>query len=559
MLDPENSCYPVNPRPIWCKISPRTAFSLLPRRQVVRHLTLDQAFVGSNPAAAVYFFDYRSAQIRLTSASGTQIRKIASANRLYLHLIMSPPTEPDPKSPPTTTAANQQTRAIILAAGKSTRMKSKTPKGLHPVRGKRVITHCLDNAIAATHTKPIVVIGHAAEEMRAAIGDSADFALQTEQLGTGHAVLMAEVVAQGSTRLLVTYGDMPLLRPDTFKALIDLQIQTGAAISMLTLVTTNPRGFGRIIRNANGLVAAIVEEISCSPEQLRMNEVNPGVYCFDGTWLWQALKRITPNPRKGEYFLTDLVEIAVADGREVHATVTHDADECIGINTRVDLADTDAALRQRLNRMHMLNGVSIIDPASTYIDIDVEIGIDSVILPNTHLLARTSIGTDCVIGPNSLLSNAQISSRVEIRQSVVRDSQVDADADVGPFAHLRNNTHVCAGAHVGNFGEMKNTIFGKDSKMGHFSYLGDATVGESVNIGAGAITCNYDGVNKNPTILEDNVFVGSDTMLVAPLKIGKNARTGAGSVVTKDVPADALVVGMPARVIRRANGTALEA
>ncbi len=430
-------------------------------------------------------------------------------------------------------------------------MKSKLPKGLHPVRGKQVIAHCLDNAIAATGTKPIVVIGHAADDMRGAIGDAADFALQTEQLGTGHAVLMAEPAAQDTARLLVTYGDMPLLRPDTFKAMIDLQMQTGAAVSMLTLITGNPRGFGRILRDAQGLVTAIVEEVSCTPEQLLINEVIPGVYCFDGAWLWQALKRITPNPRKGEYFLTDLVEIAVADGREVQATVTHDADECIGINTRVDLADTDAALRQRLNRMHMLNGVSIVDPAHTYIDIDVEIGADSVILPNTHVLAGTKVGADCVIGPNSLLSNAHIGDRVEIRQSVVRDSQVDADADVGPFSHLRNNTHVCAGAHVGNFGEMKNTTFGPGSKMGHFSYLGDATVGENVNIGAGAITCNFDGVNKNPTVLEDNVFVGSDTMLVAPLTLGKNARTGAGSVVTKDVPADALAVGVPARVIRR--------
>ena len=445
----------------------------------------------------------------------------------------------------------QETRAIILAAGKSTRMKSKTPKVLHFVRGKRIITHCLDNAIAATHSRPVVVIGHAADEMRAAIGAAADFAMQTEQLGTGHAVMMAESVAQGCARLLVTYGDMPLLRPETFKTMIDLQVQTGAAVSMLTLVTANPRGFGRIIRNAQGLVTAIVEEVSCSPDQLLMNEVNPGVYCFDGAWLWGALKRITPNPIKGEYFLTDLVEIAVADGREVRATVTHDSDECIGINTRVDLADTDAALRQRLNKMHMLKGVSIVDPNTTYIDVDVEIGMDTLILPNTHVLAGTRIGADCTIGPNSILNNARIGDRVEVRQSVIRDSQVDHDADVGPFSHLRNNTHVGEGAHVGNFGEMKNTIFGRDSKMGHFSYLGDATVGENVNIGAGAVTCNYDGVNKNPTILEDNVFIGSDTMLVAPITLGKQARTGAGSVVTKDVPAGALVVGAPARVIRR--------
>ncbi len=442
---------------------------------------------------------------------------------------------------------------MILAAGKSTRMKSKTPKGLHLVRGKRIIQHCLDNVKAVSDLKPVVVIGHAADEMRAAIGETADYAMQLDQLGTGHAVMVAETAAQGAARVVVTYGDMPLLKPETFRALVGLQIETGAAISMLTLVTDTPRGFGRIIRNDQGLVTAIIEEVSCTPEQLALNEVNPGVYCFDGAWLWGALKRITPNPRKGEYFLTDLVEIAVADGLEVRATVTHDSDECIGINTRIDLADTDAALRRRLNRMHMMNGVSIVDPASTYIDIDVEIGMDTVILPNTHVLAGTKIGTDCVIGPNALLSNARLGNRVEIRQSVIRDSQVDDDADVGPFSHLRNNTHLCANAHVGNFAEMKNSVFGQDSKMGHFSYLGDATVGDGVNIGAGAITCNYDGVNKNPTILEDGVFVGSDTMLVAPVTVGKNARTGAGSVVTKNVPAGALAVGVPARVIRKGS------
>jgi len=432
-------------------------------------------------------------------------------------------------------------------------MKSKTPKGLHLVRGKRIIQHCLDNVKAVSDLKPVVVIGHAADEMRAAIGETADYAMQLDQLGTGHAVMVAETAAQGAARVVVTYGDMPLLKPETFRALVGLQIETGAAISMLTLVTDTPRGFGRIIRNDQGLVTAIIEEVSCTPEQLALNEVNPGVYCFDGAWLWGALKRITPNPRKGEYFLTDLVEIAVADGLEVRATVTHDSDECIGINTRIDLADTDAALRRRLNRMHMMNGVSIVDPASTYIDIDVEIGMDTVILPNTHVLAGTKIGTDCVIGPNALLSNARLGNRVEIRQSVIRDSQVDDDADVGPFSHLRNNTHLCANAHVGNFAEMKNSVFGQDSKMGHFSYLGDATVGDGVNIGAGAITCNYDGVNKNPTILEDGVFVGSDTMLVAPVTVGKNARTGAGSVVTKNVPAGALAVGVPARVIRKGS------
>ena len=446
-------------------------------------------------------------------------------------------------------------RAVVLAAGKSTRMKSKTPKVLHALRGKRLIDHCISTAVAATARKPVVVIGHAAEDMRVAMGDRADSILQTHQLGTGHAVLMAEPVLAGNTQqVLVTYADMPLIRPETLRALIEQHAQTRAAITMLTLIVDNPRGFGRIVRDGQGRVTAIVEEVACTPAQLQLKELNPGVYCFDGTWLWNALRRIQPNPVKGEYFLTDLVEIAVADGREVNTTVVTDSDELIGINTRVDLADADAALRKRINRRHMLNGVSIVDPATTYIDADVEIGLDSRIEPNTHVLGGTRIGEDCVIGPNSILENATIGRRVHIRQSVIRDSQVDDAADVGPFSHLRNGAHVCEGAHVGNFGEIKKSRLGKRSKMGHFSYLGDATVGEDANLGAGMITANYDGVNKHATEIGDGAFIGSDTILRAPVRVGDGARTGAGSVVTKNVPDGSLAVGVPARVIRRAAG-----
>jgi bifunctional UDP-N-acetylglucosamine pyrophosphorylase/glucosamine-1-phosphate N-acetyltransferase len=291
--------------------------------------------------------------------------------------------------------------------------------------------------------------------------------------------------------------------------------------------------------------------VACTPEQRAIRELNLAVYCFDGAWLWLALKRIQPNPKKGEYFLTDLVEMARRDGREVLATIVEDADECIGINTRVDLADADAALRKRINKQHMLNGVSIVDPLSTYIDVGVEIGQDAIILPNTHVLGATKIGSECVIGPNSLLRNAMVGSRVEICQSAIHDSCVDDDADVGPFSHLRNGAHVAAGAHVGNFAEIKKSTLGKRSKMGHFSYLGDATVGEDANLGAGMITANYDGVNKHETRIGDNAFIGSDTILRAPVCVGDGAATGAGAIVTKDVPENSLVVGMPARVIRK--------
>lgn len=441
----------------------------------------------------------------------------------------------------------------MLAAGKGTRMKSNLPKVLHPLRGLPIIEHALRAVIGATGQKPVVIVGHDAAAVRVAIGDRADCAMQTEQLGTGHAVMMAEAVLHDdpAAQVIVTAADMPLVRPETLQALVNEREQHRAAISLLSVVVSDPRGFGRVTRDASGNVTAIVEQVACTLEQLQITELNGAVYCIDATWLWGALRRIQPDPRKGEYFLTDLVEIAVAEGRTVRAIITSDVDECIGINTRVDLADADVALRRRINRAHMLNGVSVIDPASTYIDLDVTIGEDTTILPNTHLLGGTSIGANSVIGPNALLWNATIGSHCEIRQSLIEDAQVDDGADVGPFSHLRSGTHVCAGAHVGNFGEIKKSTLGPHSKMGHFSYLGDATVGENVNIGAGAITCNYDGAHKNPTTIGDGAFIGSDTLLVAPVEIGAGATTGAGAVVTRNVPPDTVAVGLPARVIRR--------
>jgi len=440
----------------------------------------------------------------------------------------------------------------VLAAGAGTRMKSKRPKMLHTLAGRSLIDRCIETAAQVTGAPPVVVVGHGAELVREAIGGRASFVLQAEQLGTGHAVLQAEAAAGDAAQVVVTYGDMPLLTPETLRELVRLRERTNAAVAMLTLISDTPRGFGRVVRDAQGeRVLAVIEEVCCTPEQLAIRELNAGAYCFDGAWLWPALRRIRPNPQKGEYFLTDLIALAVADGREVRAIATDDHDECLGINTRLDLADAEVALRRRINSRHMLNGVTIADPATTYIDDQVEIGADTVILPNTHLVGQTRIGSDCQIGPNAYIIASTIGDRVRVMQSMIEESRVADDVHIGPFSHLRPGAQVGSHVHIGNFAEIKNSTLGSGSHMGHFSYLGDATVGEGVNLGAGTITCNFDGVKKNQTVIGDHAFIGSDTLLVAPVKVGDRARTGAGAVVTRDVPADTLAVGLPARVIRR--------
>lgn len=445
------------------------------------------------------------------------------------------------------------TRVVILAAGKGTRMKSSLPKVLHPLRGLPLITHAIRLAWAVSGAQPIVVIGHDAEAVAAAVGDSGECVLQSPQLGTGHAVMaVADHLPAAPNRVIVMAADMPLIRPATLRALIEEQSRAQAAVALLSVIVDNPRGFGRIVRDAAGNVQAIVEQIDCAPEQLAIRELNASVYCFDGAWLWRAVRQLTPNPRKGEYFLTDLIALAAREGRAVRAIVG-DAEENIGVNTLADLADADAALRRRINRAHLLNGARIVDPLTTYIDVDVEIAADAEILPNTHLLGNTRVGARSVIGPNSVLRNAIIGSHCAVRQSTVEDARMDDHSDAGPYAHLRGGAHVREGAHVGNYAEIKNSTLGPGSKMGHFSYLGDATVGAGVNIGAGAITCNYDGVSKHPTLIEDDVFIGSDTLLVAPVTVGRGARTGAGAVVTRNVAPNTLVVGLPARAIRKAK------
>lgn len=442
--------------------------------------------------------------------------------------------------------------AVLLAAGQGTRMKSSLPKVLHHVAGKPMIWHALQAIQQSTTEKPVVVVGHGADEVTKYLGDSAQTVLQEPQLGTGHAVMQAKSLLRGKTDLVVVcYSDMPLLRGETLQKLVETQKQNKGPVSLLTVVAENPRGFGRIIRKDDGTVTAIVEEYVATPEQLQVKELNVGGYCFDANWLWSALQRIPKNPKKGEYYLTDTIELAVKDGLSVHATVMDDLEETIGVNTRVHLSEVESAMRRRINQAHMLNGVTMIDPISTYIEAEVTIGKDTVIMPNTFLFGKTEIGEGNVIGPNTIIRNSKVGNGCKILASDLEGAILENDVDMGPFARLRKGAHLGNHVHMGNFGEVKDSYLAEGVKMGHFSYIGNAQIGSNTNIGAGTITANYDGEKKNPTEIGEDVFIGSDTMLVAPVKLGDGARTGAGAIVTKNVPEDTLVVGMPARAIRK--------
>jgi len=440
--------------------------------------------------------------------------------------------------------------AVILAAGQGTRMQSKLPKVLHALLGKPMVWYALEAVWQVTHSKPVLVIGYAAGQVRQALGDQADYVLQDPLLGTGHAVMQAEALLAGKTDLvLVTYADMPLLTAHTLAGLVEkAQAHTGP-ISMLTVTSDETRGFGRILRDARGQVSGIVEEAQATPQQLNIHELNPGVYCFRSAWLWGALKHIQLSP-KGEYYLTDLVGMAVAQGHAIQTLDVGDPQEMIGINTRIHLAQAEALLRQRINHAWMLAGVTMIDPASTYIEPGVTLGQDTILWPGTYLHGSTQIGEACVIGPDTIIRDSQVGNDCTLLASVLEGALLEDRVEMGPYCHLRKGAHLCTGVHMGNFGEVKNSTLGPGAKMGHFSYLGDAQVGAEVNIGAGTITCNYDGTHKYPTEIGEGAFIGSDTMLVAPVKVGAGARTGAGAVVTRDIPPHSLAVGVPARVIK---------
>ncbi|MDF2835213.1 MAG: UDP-N-acetylglucosamine pyrophosphorylase [Paenibacillus sp.] len=439
--------------------------------------------------------------------------------------------------------------AIVLAAGQGKRMKSKLYKVLHPVCGKPMVGHVLDVVRAANCERAVVIVGHGAEKVKAYLGDSAEYALQEQQLGTGHAVLQAKELLGGEEgTTIVVCGDTPLIRASTVEAMLKLHEESDAAATVLTASFADPTGYGRVIRGEDGTVQRIVEQKDCSAEEAAVREINTGTYCFDNRKLFEALANVKNENSQGEYYLTDVIGLFKSAREVVQGYCTADLAEAIGVNDRVALADAERFMRERINREHLLNGVTIIDPQSTYIEAGVVIGADTVVHPGSVLRAGTVIGEDCAIGPNAEISASEIGDGAAVKYSVVAESIVGAESSVGPYANLRPGSKLGRGCKIGDFVELKNATLGDGSKVSHLSYVGDAVVGKDVNIGCGAITVNYDGFNKAVTEIGDGAFVGSNVNLIAPIKIGDGAYVVAGSTLTQDVPAGDLSIARERQV-----------
>ncbi|MFD0591100.1 bifunctional UDP-N-acetylglucosamine diphosphorylase/glucosamine-1-phosphate N-acetyltransferase GlmU [Paenibacillus sp. GCM10027627] len=439
--------------------------------------------------------------------------------------------------------------AIVLAAGQGKRMKSKLYKVLHPVGGKPMVGHVLDTVKEASSKRTVVIVGHGAEKVKAYLGDSAEYVLQEQQLGTGHAVRQAEALLgseEGTT--IVICGDTPLVQASTLGSMLALHAESGAAATVLTASFDNPTGYGRVIRGEDGTVSHIVEQKDCSPEEAAVKEINTGTYCFHNQKLFEALAQVKNENAQGEYYLTDVIGLLKAAGEVVQGFCTDDVTEAIGVNDRVALADAERFMKERINRNHLINGVTLIDPAATYIEKSVRIGADTVIYPGTILRGDTVIGEDCVIGPNADVTDTTIMNGASIKYSVAVDSIIGENSAVGPYANLRPGSKLGRDCKVGDFVELKNATLDDGSKVSHLSYVGDAVVGKDVNIGCGAITVNYDGFNKAVTEIGDGAFIGSNVNLIAPVKVGDGAYVVAGTTVTQDVPGGDLAIARERQV-----------
>jgi bifunctional UDP-N-acetylglucosamine pyrophosphorylase/glucosamine-1-phosphate N-acetyltransferase len=440
---------------------------------------------------------------------------------------------------------------VILAAGLGTRMKSATVKVLHRAGGRPIVDYVLDLAGQVSSRTPVVVVGHQRDAVQASIGDRACFAVQEQQLGTGHAVLQAAPYLTAGGRVLILSGDVPLTRPETLKGLIAEHERAQNILTLLTMRLDPPAMYGRVVRDENGAVQRIVEAKDASADELKIDEVNAGIYLFEADALLDNLRRLSTDNAQGEYYLTDLLAALSDAGKRVGAVVVDDPVEALGVNSRTELATVEGVIQRRVLNRLMGDGVTFRNPATVVIDSMVIIGGDSVVYPFVTLEGTTRVGHDCVIEPGVHLLNCTVGDNVHLKTGTVAEGAIiEEGAVVGPYAHLRPGTRLGRQVKIGNFVETKKAVFGEGTKASHLSYIGDAEIGKDVNIGAGTITCNYDGVNKNTTVLEDGVFIGSDSQLVAPIRVGKGAYVGAGSTITKDVPPDALAISRsPQRII----------
>lgn len=436
------------------------------------------------------------------------------------------------------------TYAVVLAAGKGTRMKSSLYKVLHPVCGKPMVEHVVENMEKLGVDKIVTVVGHGAETVQSELGNRSEYSLQAEQLGTAHAVLQAETaLATLSGTTIVICGDTPLITAETMSDLLIHHKQSGAKATILTAIANDPTGYGRIIRSEDGNVKSIVEQKDATSAEQLVNEINSGTYCFDNQALFKSLKLVKNENAQGEYYLPDVIEILQKEGEVISAFAAKDFDEILGINDRIALSQAEQIMRSRIAHHHMREGVTIIDPQNTYISSDAVIGADTVIQPGVIIEGKTIIGENCTIGPNSHIVSSVIGNGTTIHSSVVLSSEVGDHTSIGPFAHIRPQSDVGNDVKIGNFVEVKKSTVGNGSKISHLSYMGDASIGSNVNIGCGTITVNYDGKNKFKTTIEDDSFVGCNSNLIAPVTIGKNSYVAAGSTITNDVPGEALAIG----------------
>lgn len=444
--------------------------------------------------------------------------------------------------------------SIVLGAGKGTRMKSNIPKILHSINNKSLIYWVFKVLKKVCPFKNILVIGHQAEyiknffekedEILSLNIQNLEFALQEKQLGSGDALKIAlkNIDENYNGNILVVCGDTPLLKYETLKKLIDVHLENNSAVSILTTKMDNPYGYGRMKRDENGKIMQIIEEKNASINEKEIKEINSGVYCFDFQFLKQNIKNIKPNDCNNEYYLTDIVNIAYNQNKYISSFCTKDTNEIIGINDKLALSQADSEIRRRINNNFMLNGVEMINPETIELDDNIKIGIDTIIYPGTIIRGNSSIGDNCKIGPNSFLENSIIGNNTTVKYSYISDAIIGNECSIGPFSHIRPKTKILDDCKVGNFSEIKNSVLEKGTKVSHLSYIGDSELGKNVNIGAGTITCNYDGKNKHKTIIKSNSFIGSNTNLVAPVVVGENSLVGAGSTIYQDVPDNSLAI-----------------